>query len=56
MKITAIILAGGKGKRMKSTISKQFIKVNEKPILYYALKKFNECELINDIILVLPKD
>lgn len=56
MKITAIILAGGKGKRMKSKISKQFIKVNEKPILYYALKRFNECELINDIILVLPKD
>ena len=56
MKISAIILAGGKGKRMNSDISKQFICVNEKPMLYYTIKKFNECNLIDEIILVLPID
>lgn len=54
--ISAIILAGGKGKRMGSDISKQFITVNGKPILYYTLSKFLKCKDIENIILVLPKD
>ncbi|MBM6839844.1 2-C-methyl-D-erythritol 4-phosphate cytidylyltransferase [Clostridium saudiense] len=37
---SVIILAGGKGKRMESTVSKQFIEIKDKPILYYTLKKF----------------
>ena len=39
--ISAIILAGGKGKRMNSSVSKQFIEVKGKPILYYTLKNDN---------------
>ncbi|GAA0823217.1 2-C-methyl-D-erythritol 4-phosphate cytidylyltransferase [Clostridium tertium] len=54
--ISAIILAGGKGKRMGAKISKQYIELNGKPILYYTLKKFVDCEGIDKIILVLPKD
>lgn len=53
---SAIILAGGKGKRMGSDISKQFIEVKGKPILYYTLKKFIDNPNINEIILVLPVD
>ncbi len=37
-KIVSIILAGGKGKRMGADVSKQFIEINEKPIIYYTLK------------------
>lgn len=54
--ITAIILAGGKGKRMEADISKQFIEVKGKPILYYTLTKFINCKVIDKVILVLPKD
>lgn len=54
--ISAIILAGGKGKRMNSSVSKQFIELKGKPILYYTLKKFIDNENIDEIILVLPKD
>ncbi len=54
--ISAIILAGGKGKRMGANISKQYIEINGKPILYYTLKRFSDCKDINRIILVLPKD
>lgn len=53
---SAIILSGGRGKRMGASVSKQFIEVKGKPILYYTLKKFIENDLINEIILVLPKD
>lgn len=54
--ISAIILAGGKGKRMRSAISKQFIDIKGKPIIYYTLKKFIENKKIDNIIVVLPED
>lgn len=54
--ISAIILAGGKGKRMGANVSKQYIQINGKPILYYTLKRFSDCKDIDRIILVLPKD
>ena len=54
--ISAIILAGGKGKRMASAISKQFIDIKGKPIIYYTLKKFIENKKIDNIIVVLPED
>ena len=54
--ISAIILAGGKGKRMGANISKQYIEINGKPILYYTLKRFSNCKDIDRIILVLPND
>lgn len=54
--ISAIVLAGGRGKRMGSVRSKQYIDLNGKPILYYTLRQFIDNDLINRIILVLPKD
>ena len=54
--ISAIVLAGGRGKRMNQPVSKQFINLKGKPILYYTLKKFIDNEKIDKIILVLPKD
>lgn len=50
-KVTAIILAGGKGKRMESRISKQYLKLNGNPILYYSLNTF-ENSIADEIILV----
>lgn len=54
--IDAIILAGGKGKRMEANISKQYIEIKGKPIIYYTIKRFMECGEIDRIILVIPKD
>lgn len=53
---SVIILSGGRGKRMGADISKQFISINDKPILYYTIKKFMDNKLIDEIILVLPKE
>lgn len=50
-KITAIILAGGKGKRMESKISKQYLKLEGNPILYYSLNTF-ENSIVDEIVLV----
>ena len=55
-KVSAIILAGGKGKRMGSGLSKQFLELKKKPMLYYTLNKFLNNGNVHEIILVLPKD
>lgn len=49
---TAIVLAGGNGSRMKSNIPKQFIHINDRPIIYYSLLAFEQCQFIDNIILV----
>jgi 2-C-methyl-D-erythritol 4-phosphate cytidylyltransferase len=55
MKYYAIIVAGGSGQRMKSSIPKQFIELNGKPILMHTLEKFYSARSSIDLIVVLPK-
>ena len=52
----AIIVAGGTGTRMGSNTPKQFLLLNDKPILYYTLKIFLESYVDLQIILVLPEE
>lgn len=53
---TAIVLAAGRGTRMKSSVQKQFLMLDEKPVIYYALKCFQDSPYIRDIILVTGED
>lgn len=50
-KITGIVLAAGKGSRMKSDIAKQFMLLGEYPVVYYSLKAF-ENSAVDEVILV----
>ncbi len=54
-KTTAIVLAAGQGKRMQSKVHKQYLLIQDKPVLYYALQAF-ENSFIDDIVLVVGKD
>ena len=56
VKNTAIVLAAGQGKRMRSKIQKQFLEIGGKPILYYSMECFQKSPLIQDIILVTGED
>ncbi len=49
---TAIVLAAGSGKRMKSSTAKQFMLLEDKPIVWYSLKAVEQSEIIDDCILV----
>ncbi len=49
---SAIIVAAGKGVRMKAEMNKQFINIIDRPVLAYTLEAFETCELINEIIVV----
>lgn len=52
---TAIVLSAGQGKRMGSTVQKQYIELQGKPIVYYALETFQKSALIDQIIMVVGK-
>lgn len=54
-KIVAIVLAAGTGKRMESNIPKQYLLLQDKPVLYYSLKTFEESN-VDEIILVVGRD
>lgn len=51
-KCTAIVLAAGKGKRMRTKEQKQYLLMAGKPVLYYSLKTFQDSAVIDDIYLV----
>ncbi|MCY7360147.1 MAG: 2-C-methyl-D-erythritol 4-phosphate cytidylyltransferase [Rudanella sp.] len=50
----AIIVAGGSGSRMQSMMPKQFLLLNEKPILQHTLEQFWAYSPELQLILVLP--
>ena len=50
----AIIAAAGQGTRMGCKRAKQFLELAGTPIIIHTLKVFEQCEVIQEIILVLP--
>lgn len=52
MSTTALIIAGGVGARMHQDIPKQFLTVNEKPIIVYTMEAFQNHPEIDDIAVV----
>ena len=52
MKNIALIIAGGSGNRMHQDIPKQFITVNERPVIVYTLEAFEKHPEIDSIAVV----
>ncbi len=48
----ALIIAGGSGRRMQQEIPKQFINVNDKPVIIYTLEAFQNHPDISEIGIV----
>lgn len=55
MKVVAIIVAAGSGKRMRHSTKKQFLSIGCKPILAYTLDAFDSIDRVDRIILVIPR-
>jgi 2-C-methyl-D-erythritol 4-phosphate cytidylyltransferase len=51
----AIIAAAGQGTRIGGKRAKQFVELAGTPIIVHTLKPFEQCEVIQEIILVLPE-
>lgn len=52
----ALVVAGGKGTRIKTKLPKQFLELNGKPILLHTLEAFLRYSDEIQIVLVLPED
>ena len=50
-KYAAIVLAAGSGKRMNSQVHKQYLIIQDRPVLYYSLKAFED-SAVDEIVLV----
>ena len=53
-KYTAIVLAAGSGKRMNSKVHKQYLIIQDRPVLYYSLKACED-SAVDEIVLVVGK-
>ncbi|MCI8661354.1 MAG: 2-C-methyl-D-erythritol 4-phosphate cytidylyltransferase [Lachnospiraceae bacterium] len=51
-----LIFAGGVGSRMGSKTPKQFLQVDDRPIIIHTIEKFNSHSLIDGIIIVCKKE
>lgn len=56
MKLFALIVAGGSGKRMGSVIPKQFMELAGRPVLMHTIERFYNFNTAIRIITVLPED
>lgn len=54
-KIVAIVLSAGRGTRMNSALPKQYLKIDNKEVLYYTLKAFEDSK-VDEIIIVSGKE
>jgi 2-C-methyl-D-erythritol 4-phosphate cytidylyltransferase len=55
MKKYALLVAGGVGTRMKSSIPKQFLPIAGKPVIVHTIEAFHRYDPDIDVILVLPE-
>lgn len=53
-KYAAIVLAAGSGKRMNSKVHKQYLIIQDRPVLHYSLKAFED-SAVDEIVLVVGK-
>ena len=53
---TAICLSAGSGKRMGTSIAKQYLDLDGKPIICYTLESFENSPIIDEVIFVVGED
>ena len=56
MYCSAVIVAGGKGRRMGIDINKQYLELNGKVVLAHTIEQFEQCKLVDEIIVVTAED
>ncbi|RJQ68492.1 MAG: 2-C-methyl-D-erythritol 4-phosphate cytidylyltransferase [Desulfobacteraceae bacterium] len=54
--IAALIVAAGKGVRMGTGLRKQYLSLGGQTILAHTLKKFDQCPMVDHIVMAVPQD
>lgn len=52
----AIVVAAGRGTRIGGKEPKQFLELGGIPVIIHTLRQFEQCDAINEVILVLPAE
>lgn len=55
MRVAVILLAGGTGTRMGTSVPKQFLDIHGKPIASYSFELFSSLSYVSQIIVVTPE-
>lgn len=55
MRVAAIILAAGQGRRIGGKVAKQFIRLGGRPLIAHTLRQFQTCEVVDDLYLTVPR-
>lgn len=56
MNKSVVIVAGGKGLRFGSNLPKQFLPMNQKPVLMHTIDAFYNCDDSFNIVVVIPEN
>jgi 2-C-methyl-D-erythritol 4-phosphate cytidylyltransferase len=56
MRTVAVIVAAGRGRRMGAGAPKQFLPLARKPILAHTLAVFEAAEIVDEVLVVVPRD
>src|SRR5690554_532258 len=56
MKLTVIITAGGVGKRMEAQLPKQFLLLNDRPLMMHTIERFFDYNPKFEILISLPAE
>lgn len=51
-----VIAAAGKGTRMGTNVNKQYLELSGEPVLAWTVRRFENCRLVNGIVIVVGKD
>ena len=55
-RVVAVVLAGGVGVRMGGEVAKQLLPLRGEPVLAHALRAFDECGAVDDVVVVTHPD
>ena len=55
IKIKAIIVSAGNGKRVGGDLPKQYLKIDGIPILAKTIQRFHEVDIIDEVIVVISQ-
>ncbi len=56
IRFSAVVLAGGSGRRMGGNVKKQYMEIGGKPVIYYPLSTFEKSGVDEVILVVTPGD
>ncbi len=56
MHVTAIIAAGGRGRRLGAPVPKQLLSVGGRPILQWSVEAFLRCAEVSEVVVVVPAE